>query len=122
MDGFATFLADTKSLSALLFWKEAEDYTTLFGVQERQAAAEKIFDRYLKVGAEYEVTGITDQIRKVVVDQLKSPDEEMFTDLQKNAYDTMLFELFPAFWEAIKKQVRISVNITEYGCSEDHDC
>lgn len=55
VDGFAKFLADNKAISTLLFWKEVEDFTTLFGVQERAKAAEKIFERYLKEGAEYEV-------------------------------------------------------------------
>jgi hypothetical protein len=36
--------------------------------------------------------------------QLGNPPEELFVELQTTMYHTMLFDLFPAFWEAIKKQ------------------
>lgn len=105
IDGFSQFLAQQKAVSTLLFWKDAEDYTTLFGAQERSKTAEKIFQRYLEKGAEYEITGLAEAQRKKVKDELGSPSEEIFVDLQEECYNTMLFELFPAFWEAVKQQV-----------------
>ena len=105
IDGFTSFLSEKKALSTLLFWKDVEDYTALFGVQERVRTAEKIFERYIKAGAEYEVT-CTPAIINDIEGQLDNPPEELFNVLQQEAYNTMLFELFPAFWEAVKTQAR----------------
>ena len=56
VDGFAAYLAQTKALATLLFWKDAEEYAGLFGVEERKQVAEKIYLRYVESGAEYEET------------------------------------------------------------------
>ena len=61
VDGFAEYLAQTKALGTLLFWKDAEDYTTLFGTQERVKTAEKIYTRYLAKGSEFELNGATEE-------------------------------------------------------------
>ena len=103
VDGFSQFLAEQKALPTLLFWKDAEDFTTLFGVQERAESAKKIFDRYLKTGADYEVHASQQAINDIIK-SLGEPPEDLFEPLQQDSYNTMLFELFPAFWEAIKKQ------------------
>ena len=103
VDGFSQFLAEQKALPTLLFWKDAEDFTTLFGVQERAESAKKIFERYLKTGADYEVHASQQAINDIIK-SLGEPPEDLFEPLQQDSYNTMLFELFPAFWEAIKKQ------------------
>ena len=105
VDGFAQFLANRKSIATLLLWKDVEDYATLFGVQERAAAAEKIFTRYIRPGAEYELTALSEQVVKDIKEQLDNPPDDLFTELQAVAYNMMLFELFPAFWNEIKQQV-----------------
>jgi len=104
VDGFSTYLAESKSISTLLFWKECEDYTTLFGVQERAKTAEKIYERYIMEGAEFEVASKDAAVVNSIKAQLANPPEELFVELQQEAYNSMLFELFPAFWEQIKKQ------------------
>ena len=42
IDGFSQFLAQQKAISTLLFWKEAEDFSTLFGNAEKVTTAQKI--------------------------------------------------------------------------------
>lgn len=104
VDGFAEYLAQTKALGTLLFWKDAEDYTTLFGTQERVKTAEKIYTRYLAKGSEFELNGATEEQIAAVQAQMKEPPEEIFVTLQEGAYNQMQFQLFPAFWEYIKQQ------------------
>ena len=45
VDGFASFLAQNKALSTLLFWKDSDEYACLFGDHERKEVAKKIFNR-----------------------------------------------------------------------------
>lgn len=73
--GFAEFLAQSKCLSVLLFWKEAEGYLNMFSQKERAACAQKIFQRYLKKGAEYEVNlaGANDATVADIEAQLAAP-------------------------------------------------
>ena len=70
IDGFSQYLAQVKAIPTLLFWKDVEDYTTLFGVQERSETAKKIFERYLKKGAEYEVASRSDDTMNAIAKEL----------------------------------------------------
>ena len=36
--------------------------------------------------------------------ELDNPPDDLFIELQQEAYGMMLFELFPRFWEAVKTQ------------------
>lgn len=73
--GFAAFLTQSKCLSVLLFWKEAEEYLNMFSQKERAACAQKIFQRYLKRGAEYEVnlSGVNDTTVAAIEAKLAAP-------------------------------------------------
>ena len=75
LDGFATFLQQSLCLSVLLFWKEAEEYLNMFSQKERAACAQKVFQRYLKKGAEYEVnlTGVNDAVVAGIEAKLANP-------------------------------------------------
>ena len=103
VDGFAAYLAQTKALATLLFWKDAEEYAGLFGVEERKQVAEKIYRRYVESGAEYEVNSITSEVRDRIKDELQDPGDDLFAELQSEAYSTMLFELFPRFYDVCKE-------------------
>lgn len=104
--GFVRYLVQIQALSTLLFWKDAEEFTTLFGGQERAEAAKKIFSRYLKPGAEFEVGSMQGAQVDAIKKELSSPGEDLFDQLQQQAYASMLFELFPRFWEEVKSQDR----------------
>jgi len=105
IDGFAVFLTQSRCLSVLLFWKEAEEYLNMFSQKERAACAQKIFQRYLKKGAEYEInlTGVNDGTVKDIESKLANPAEDLFEKTQKCAYEMMSLELFPRFWDAVKE-------------------
>lgn len=103
VDGFATFLSQVKALGALLFWKDAEEFGSIFGKKERCIMAEKIWGRYLEPGAEFEVTSLSSHSKDIKA-QLKEPPEDLFEALQAEAHSMMLFELFPRFWDAVKSQ------------------
>jgi len=104
IEGFVKFLTDSKAVNTLLFWKDAEEYSTLFGDEERKVSAEKIYERYLKPGAEFEMTSVSGETSKEISEALGNPPDTLFENLQQEAYGLMLFELFPRFWEAIKEQ------------------
>lgn len=106
IEGFAQYLASTRSLNTLLFWKDTEEYCTLFGQQEREQAATKIFERYLVPGSEHEVTTLQGDHCARIKSELNDPPDDLFVALQQEAYGLMLFELFPNFWEAVKAQDR----------------
>jgi len=109
IEGFAKFLTSSKAINTLLFWKDAEEYSALFGSEERKAYAEKVFKRYLEIGAAFEVTSLQGEHCKRIKEELAdSPNEELFLPLQQEAYGIMLFDLFPRFWEAVKEQDMIS--------------
>ena len=78
----------------------------IFGVDERKQFAKKIYDRYLKEGAEYEVT-VTAEMRKKIKEEVRAvlarcvpgdlgslrccpqmddPPEELFEDAQGGVY------------------------------------
>ena len=75
IDGFATFLQQSLCLSVLLFWKEAEEYLNMFSQKDRAACAQKIFQRYLKRGAEFEVNlaGVNDATVEGIAAKLAKP-------------------------------------------------
>jgi len=104
VDGFAAFLAANKALGVLLFWKDAEEYTMLFGVEERKNVASKIFTRYLKQGAEWEVTALNAEMRSKIEKSLDDCEDDLFEELQINMYSVMLLELFPRFYEACGRE------------------
>jgi len=104
IEGFVKFLTDSKAVNTLLFWKDAEEYSTLFGDEERKVSAEKIYERYLKPGAEFEMTSVSAETSKAISQALANPPDTLFENLQQEAYGLMLFELFPRFWESIKEQ------------------
>jgi len=105
IEGFAKFLTFSKAVNTLLFWKDAEEYSALFGSEERKAYAEKVFKRYLETGAEFEVSSLQGEHCKRIKEELAdSPSDELFLPLQQEAYGIMLFDLFPRFWEAVKEQ------------------
>ena len=104
IEGFAAYLRQQQALSTLLFWKDCEDFTAIFGSEDRSKAATKVYDRYLAPGAEYEVASISNEKRGGIKSQLADPPEELFLELQQEAYGSMLFELFPRFWDAVKQQ------------------
>ena len=81
--GFSAFLSRSKCLSVLLFWKEAEEYLSMFSQKERAACAQKIFQRYLKKGAEYEVNlnGVNDATVDALEKQLGNPPESLFEEV-----------------------------------------
>ena len=103
IDGFTQYLVNAKAIGILLFWKDVEDFTTLFGEQERIKTAEKIYSRYLAPGAEFEITALSEHAKQVQA-TLDKPSDDLFEQMQVEAYNLMLFQLFPEFWEAIKKQ------------------
>jgi len=115
VDGFAHFLAQNKSLAMLLFWKDAEEYASLFGDEERKQTAKKIFNRYLTEGSEFEVLSLPKEMRKKIQEDLDFPTDELFSELQTEAYSFMLFDLFPRFYDACKDapQESRSSQITE---------
>lgn len=73
--GFSRYLASSKCLSVLLFWKEAEEYLNMFSQKDRAACAQKIFQRYLKRGAEFEVNlaGVSDATVEGIAAKLAKP-------------------------------------------------
>ena len=62
LSGFSQHLARSQCLSVLLFWKEAEEYLNMFSQGDRAACAQRIFQRYMRKGAEFEInlSGIND--------------------------------------------------------------
>lgn len=114
IDGFATYLKHSRCLGVLLFWKEAEEYLNMFSQKERAACAQKIFQRYLKAGTEYEInlTGINDGTVKSMESKLGNPPEDLFEEAQRLAYQQMSLELFPRFWDAVKAQTDTAQAIT----------
>ena len=73
VDGFAAFLAQNKALASLLFWKEAEEYSCMFGDDERKQMAKKIYERYLSPGSEYEVTSLPAETREPIKAEVSGP-------------------------------------------------
>lgn len=86
VDGFAEFLSTQKALGVLLFWKDAEDYRMIFGNEELKGAAKKIHQRYLKQGAEYEVSTIQAAMRTKIEGRLSNPPVDIFEELQMEMY------------------------------------
>ena len=60
----------------LLFWKEAEEYLNMFSQGDRAACAQRIFQRYMKRGAEFEInlSGINDATVAAIEAQLRIVD------------------------------------------------
>lgn len=70
-----------------------------------------VIRRYLKVGAPFEVVSLPVAMRAKIQDELSFPMDDLFAELQAEAYSYMLFDLFPRFWEACKeapKEARVS--------------
>ena len=55
LSGFSQHLARSQCLGVLLFWKEAEEYLNMFSQGDRAACAQRIFQRYMRRGAEFEI-------------------------------------------------------------------
>ena len=122
LSGFSQHLARSQCLGVLLFWKEAEEYLNMFSQGDRAACAQRIFQRYMRRGAEFEInlSGINDATVAAIEAQLAKPPEDLFAHAQECAYRTLALELFPRFWEAIKCQdaprpSSYSAKLTAYG-------
>lgn len=105
ISSFARFLSQNLCLEVLLFWKEVEQFKTLFTPEERVALFTKIYDLYCVEGAHWQVN-----FRGAHVETMKKcfkPDgtvddnleEEVFDAAQLEVYELMRLDLFPRFNE-----------------------
>jgi len=106
IEGFAKFLTRIQAMSSLMFWKDAEEFSMLFGLDERKERAQMIYKKYLVPGAEMEVSSLQGPSIKKIADALAKPPEDLFAGLQQDVYAILLFDLFPRFWEDVKTQDR----------------
>ena len=79
LSGFSQHLARSQCLGVLLFWKEAEEYLNMFSQGDRAACAQRIFQRYMRRGAEFEInlSGINDATVAAIEAQLAKPPGEL---------------------------------------------
>ena len=105
ISSFARFLSQNLCLEVLLFWKEVEQYKTLFTPEERVALFSKIYELYCVEGAHWQVN-----FRGAHVETMKkcfkkdgsvdsNLDEDIFDAAQQEVYELMRLDLFPRFNE-----------------------
>jgi len=104
ISSFARFLSQNLCLEVLLFWKEVEQFKTMFSAEERVALFSKIYDLYCVPGAHWQVNfkGMHVENMKKLYTDGKLPDdvpEEVFDDAQQEVYELMRLDLFPRFNE-----------------------
>lgn len=105
ISSFARFLSQNLCLEVLLFWKEVEQYKTLFSVEERQALFSKIYELYCIEGAHWQVNfkgqHVEDMSKHINSEKTISDDlpEEVFDAAQHEVYELMRLDLYPRFKE-----------------------
>lgn len=104
---FARFLTEQKCVEVLLFYKDVEQFKSVFGDDEKNIMYKKIYDMYCKHGAPRQVNfkgNVLGEIEKV---DKKDIPEEIFDKAQAEVHSQMRLDLFPAFKEAIEKNKQV---------------
>jgi hypothetical protein len=108
ISSFARFLTHSLCLEVLLFWKEVEQYKSLFSTEERMALFKKIYDLYCKPGAQWQVNFSGKHFKEIESKMGESGDvgdvdEDIFDGAQNEVYELMRLELWPKFCEHLEK-------------------
>ncbi|KAL1523325.1 hypothetical protein AB1Y20_018271 [Prymnesium parvum] len=100
VSNFARFLSHNLCIEVLLFWKDVEQYKTLFSPKERAAVGSKIFETYIKEGCVRKVNVNAAEVQKIE-EQAKAGQysEDVFDEAQNQMYQMMLLDLFPRYSE-----------------------
>jgi len=103
---FARFLSKAKCLEILLFWKEVENYKTIFTGGERQKIASKIYQQYCVEGAQWQVNFRGDHVKAIesaLENKSSQPPDDLFDHAQLEVYELMRLDLYPRFYEEIQE-------------------
>ena len=119
ISSFARFLSQNFCLEILLFWKEVEQYKTLFSAEERTALFSKIYELYCKEGAHWQVNfkgAHVSEMAKAVKSDGSIDDnvsEEIFDAAQLEVYELMRLDLFPRFNDHLADVAHLSMEAEE---------
>jgi len=104
---FARWLQGAQCLEVLLFWKEVEQFKTIFTGSERKKIADKIFKQYCEEGSRFQVNFRGDFVSKIgnALKDAKDADEELFDEAQKEVFELMRLDLYPRFNEELAKNM-----------------
>ena len=108
ISSFARFLTENRCLEVLLFWKEVEQFKSLFSPDEKAALFKKIFDLYCCPGALWQVNfrgAYFKDIEEAMRDGGLKGDvsDEVFDQAQEEVYELMRLDLYPRFCDSIEK-------------------
>jgi len=105
LSNFARFLTGALCLEVLLFWKEVEQYKTLFTAKERNAVGGKIWEIYVADDSPKKVNLKEDMV-KAIAEMMKSGNlpEDAFDVSQEEIYSLMKMDLFPRYYEEMEAQ------------------
>ena len=105
ISSFARFLTHSFCLEVLLFWKEVEQYKSLFSPDEKKVMFKKIYELYCMPGATWQVN-FRGEYFKDIDNAMKENqtgdidfEEDVFDKAQEEVYELMRLDLFPRFCE-----------------------
>ena len=104
ISSFARFLTDQKCLEVLLFWKEVEQFKSLFSREEKAALFSKIYELYCEPGALWQVNFKGSYFTEIKAameagGMQGDVDDDVFDAAQLEVYELMRLDLFPRFQE-----------------------
>ena len=107
ISSFARFLSRSHCLEILLFWKEVEQYKSLFSPEERGATFMKIYEMYCEPGAPWQVNFKGQYFKEIEAAKkaggdIGNVDEDVFDAAQTEVYELMRLDLFPRFCEHLE--------------------
>jgi hypothetical protein len=107
IEGFASFLGHARCLGVLLFWKESLDYARATDEKERVVIGQRIHDRYLQPGGEWETSALLGDVDKEFEEQLAMAPPDLFATLHEKAFSLMASDLWHRFWDEIQSQAAV---------------
>eukprot|EP00455_Lapot_gusevi_P028190 TRINITY_DN299_c0_g1_i4.p1 TRINITY_DN299_c0_g1~~TRINITY_DN299_c0_g1_i4.p1 ORF type:complete len:397 (-),score=74.86 TRINITY_DN299_c0_g1_i4:1146-2336(-) len=120
LNHFMTFVEEQHSEENLLFWLDAQDYAMIErDEEERIARALEIFERYLQIGAEYELF-LDGPLREEICNSIPSDiSRSCFLQLQKKVFDQIAMGVFPLFLHS-KQHQRALLNMPRMPSSANY--
>lgn len=107
---FRNFLIEECTVENLLLWVEIE----IFKDSKSLRHAKRIFNKFLREESELEVTIVSEELRTLVFNRLRSPHELsdcscMFDEVQKEIFEYMKRESYPRFLTSSQSMMLIEV-------------
>ena len=91
ISSFARFLSQNLCLEVLLFWKEVEQFKTMFSAEERVALFSKIYDLYCVPGAQWQVNFKGEHVNQM--QKCFSADGKLADDVDEEIFDAAQTEV-----------------------------